>query len=104
MIEETIPFPFQHIKAFLRGEVSFDIACDSTTEECYRLIEEYIEKHKYEHKTTYSKSEIAKEIIDKYDNLIAEYNKARKSGIATGMGGFEDLTYDLREEYGLLED
>lgn len=48
MIEETIPFPFQHIEAYLRGEESFDIACDSTMEECYRLIEEYIEKHKEE--------------------------------------------------------
>lgn len=52
----------------------------------------------------YSESGIAKEIIDKYDNLIAEYNEAGKSGLATDMAGFEDLTYDLREEYGLLED
>lgn len=52
----------------------------------------------------YSESGIAKEIIDKYDNLIAEYNEASKSGLATSMAGFKDLTYDLREEYGLLED
>lgn len=52
----------------------------------------------------YSESGIAKEIIDKYDNLISEYNKASKSGLATDMARFEDLTYDLREEYGLLED
>lgn len=52
----------------------------------------------------YSESGIAKEIIDKYNNLIAEYNEAGKSGLVTDMAGFEDLTYDLREEYGLLED
>ena len=46
MTEEKIPFPFQHIEAYLRGETSFDIACDSTIDECYRLIEEYIEEHK----------------------------------------------------------
>lgn len=46
MTEEKIPFPFQYIEAYLRGETDFDVACDSTMEECYRLIEEYIEKHK----------------------------------------------------------
>ena len=46
MNEEKILFPFQYIEAYLRGEVDFDVACDSTIEECDRLIEEYIEKHK----------------------------------------------------------
>lgn len=46
MSEEKILFPFQHIEAYLRGEADFDVACDSTIDECYRLIEEYIEEHK----------------------------------------------------------
>ena len=65
---------------------------------------EKLAERMYEHKTTYSNSETAKEIIDKYDDLISEYNKASKNGLATDMAGFEDLTYDLREEYGLLKD
>ena len=52
----------------------------------------------------YSENGIAKEIIDKYDNLIEEYYEAGKIGLMTDIAGFEDLTYDLREEYGLLED
>lgn len=46
MNEEKILFPFQYIEAYLLGEIDFDVACDSTLEECYRLIEEYMEKHK----------------------------------------------------------
>lgn len=41
-----IKFPFQYIEKYLLGEMDFDVACDSTIEECYRLIEEYIEKQK----------------------------------------------------------
>ena len=43
-VEVDIPFPWQHINAYLRGEVDFDVACDSTMEECERLIEEYIKR------------------------------------------------------------
>ena len=41
-----IPFPWQYINAYLRGETDFDVACDSTMEECGRLVEEYIARHK----------------------------------------------------------
>ena len=52
----------------------------------------------------YSENGIAKEIIDRYDSLIEECYEAGRIGLMTDMAGFEDLTYDLREEYGLLED
>lgn len=45
-VEKEIPFPFQYIEAYFCGEMDFDVACDSTMEECERLIEEYIEDHK----------------------------------------------------------
>ena len=41
-IDVKIKFPFQYIEKYINGEMSFDAACDSTVEECYRLIEEYI--------------------------------------------------------------
>lgn len=41
-----IKFPFQYMEKYVNGEMDFDAACDSTMEECYRLIEEYI-KEKY---------------------------------------------------------
>lgn len=44
-IDVEIKFPFQYIEKYVNGEMNFDAACDSTMEECYRLIEEYIEKH-----------------------------------------------------------
>lgn len=46
MTEDKILFPFQYIEAYFLGEIDFDVACNSTMEECYRLIEEYIEEHK----------------------------------------------------------
>ena len=46
MTEEKIPFPCQYIEAYLLGQISFDAACDNTVEECYRLIEKYIEEYK----------------------------------------------------------
>ena len=46
VLEATIPFPWQHINAYCRGEITFDAACDNTIEEFYRLAEEYIEEHK----------------------------------------------------------
>lgn len=44
--EENIPFPWQHIKAYCRGEITFDVACDNTIEELYKLIDEYVKEHK----------------------------------------------------------
>lgn len=44
-VEEKILFPFQYMEKYLLGEMDLDVACDSTMEECYRLIEEYVEKH-----------------------------------------------------------
>ena len=44
-MEVEIKFPFQYLEQYLLGKISFEVACDSTIEECYRLIEEYIEKH-----------------------------------------------------------
>lgn len=44
-MEVEIKFPFQYLERYLLGEISFEVACDNTMEECYRLIEEYIEKH-----------------------------------------------------------
>ena len=44
-IDVEIKFPFQYIEKYVNGEMNFDAACDSTMEECYKLIEEYIEKH-----------------------------------------------------------
>ena len=44
--EEKILFPFQYLEAYLLGEMDFDAAVDSTMEECHRLMEEYIKKHK----------------------------------------------------------
>ena len=44
-MEDKIEFPFQYLTQYLLGEISFEVACDNTIEECYRLIEEYIEKH-----------------------------------------------------------
>lgn len=40
-----IKFPFQYMEKYLLGEMDFDAACDSTMEECYRLIEEYIKNN-----------------------------------------------------------
>ena len=45
-MEDKIRFPFQYIEQYLLGNIDFDVAVDSTLEECDRLIEEYIEKHK----------------------------------------------------------
>jgi len=45
-MEDKIKFPFQYLEKYLLGETSLEAACDSTIEECNRLIEEYIEKHK----------------------------------------------------------
>lgn len=47
-MKEKIQFPFQYITQYLLGEISLEVACDSTMEECSRLIEEYIEKHNIE--------------------------------------------------------
>lgn len=44
-INVEIKFPFQYIEKYVNGEMNFEAACDSTIEECYRLIEEYIEKN-----------------------------------------------------------
>ena len=41
-----IPFPFQYMEQYFRGEISFDDAIDRTIEEVYRLIGEYVERHK----------------------------------------------------------
>ena len=43
--EEKIPFPFQYLEKYLLGEMIWDAAIDSTLDEVYRLIEEYVEKH-----------------------------------------------------------
>ena len=47
-MKDKIEFPFQYLEQYLLGEIEFDVACDNTIEECNRLIEEYIEKHKDE--------------------------------------------------------
>lgn len=44
-MEDKIEFPFQYLTQYLLGEISFEMACDSTIEEWNRLIEECIEKH-----------------------------------------------------------
>lgn len=44
-IEEKIRFPFQFLNKYCLGEMTWDAAIDSTLEEVYRLIEEYVEKH-----------------------------------------------------------
>ena len=44
-MDDKIPFPFQYIEQYLLGKMDFDVAVDSTIEECNRLIEEYLEKH-----------------------------------------------------------
>ena len=43
--EEKIPFPFQYLEQYLRGELIWDAAIDNTMDEVYRLIEEYISKN-----------------------------------------------------------
>lgn len=44
-VKEKIQFPFQYLEKYLLGEMEFDSAIDSTMEECYRLIEEYVENN-----------------------------------------------------------
>lgn len=44
-IEEKIPFPFQYMEQYFRGELIWDAAIDNTMDEVYRLIEEYVENH-----------------------------------------------------------
>lgn len=44
-VEEKIPFPFQYLEQYFRGELIWDAAIDNTMDEVYRLIEEYAEKH-----------------------------------------------------------
>lgn len=44
-VEEKIRFPFQFLNKYCLGEMTWDAAIDSTLEELYMLIEEYIEKH-----------------------------------------------------------
>lgn len=43
--EVKIPFPFQYLDQYFLGESNWGAAIDSTIEEAYRLIEEYLEKH-----------------------------------------------------------
>ena len=43
--EAKIPFPFQYLEQYFRGELIWDAAIDNTIYEMYRLIEEYVEKH-----------------------------------------------------------
>ena len=47
MIKDTeeILFPFQYIEKYLLGKMEYDHAIDSTIEEVYRIIEEYIDKN-----------------------------------------------------------
>lgn len=47
---EKIPFPFQYMEKYLLGEMDYDAAIDSTIEEVYRLIEEYISKYESKYK------------------------------------------------------
>ena len=42
---ETILFPFQYMEKYLLGEMEYDPAIDSTIEEVYRLIEEYLKSN-----------------------------------------------------------
>ena len=40
--KKKIPFPFQYLEQFFRGELDFKVACDDTVNEVNRLIEEYV--------------------------------------------------------------
>lgn len=44
-MEAKIPFPFQYLNQYLRGESDWDSALDNTMEEVYSLIEDYVAKH-----------------------------------------------------------
>ena len=46
--EEKIPFPFQYLEQYLRGESDLDCAIDNTMNEVYKIMDEYIEKNRRE--------------------------------------------------------
>ena len=45
---EKIQFPFQYLEKFFLGEMDWDAAIDSTIEEAYRLIDEYVKANSLE--------------------------------------------------------
>lgn len=44
-LDVKIKFPFQYMEKYFLGEMDYDTAYDSTMEECYRLIKEYVKNH-----------------------------------------------------------
>jgi hypothetical protein len=43
IVMEEVKFPFQYLNEYILGNMDYDSAIDSTIEEMYRIIEEYLE-------------------------------------------------------------